>query len=140
MGTNYFAYGSNMEVQAMSHRCPRSHPLGIARLDGWSFRINTRGYATVVPCPGEVVYGLLWSLDEADELLLDDYEAVHENLYTRTRLEVTPATGVPVGALVYLATHSHPGKPLPGYLEGILEAARSLRFPETYQRELERWK
>ena len=28
----YFAYGSNMDVEGMTRRCPRAKPLGRARL------------------------------------------------------------------------------------------------------------
>ncbi|RYE82539.1 MAG: gamma-glutamylcyclotransferase, partial [Hyphomicrobiales bacterium] len=28
----YFAYGANMDIAAMRERCPRSTPLGLARL------------------------------------------------------------------------------------------------------------
>ena len=41
----YFAYGSNMDVEAMARRCPRSKPLGLARLDAPSARDHARRLA-----------------------------------------------------------------------------------------------
>jgi hypothetical protein len=135
----YFAYGSNMEPGPMAERCPHAQPMGRARLNRWSFRINERGYATVVPDPNGTVHGVLWSLTPSDEASLDDYEGLSEGLYLKDRLRVTLDPGVTTDALVYLARHTRPGRPLPGYLEGILEAARNWQLPEGYRSELEGW-
>lgn len=136
---SYFAYGSNMESGPMAERCPQAQPLGRARLERWSFRINERGYATVVPDPKSTVHGVLWSLTPSDEAALDDYEGLSEGLYLKDQVLVTLDSGVSNEALVYLARHTQPGRPLPGYLEGILDAARTWQLPEAYQAELECW-
>ncbi|KAI1880333.1 hypothetical protein JX265_001954 [Neoarthrinium moseri] len=49
--TLYFAYGSNLSPTQMQSRCPGSIPLGLARLRGWSWLINARGYANIVRGP-----------------------------------------------------------------------------------------
>ncbi|GAB7351274.1 hypothetical protein MBLNU459_g1692t1 [Dothideomycetes sp. NU459] len=46
--TLYFGYGSNLWLHQMAQRCPSSTYLGIARLDGYRWMINSRGYANVV--------------------------------------------------------------------------------------------
>lgn len=43
-------------------------------------------------------------------------------------------------ALIYIAADATPGKPLPGYLEGILAAAAAAALPLAYQAELARWR
>ncbi|KAI1375288.1 hypothetical protein F4677DRAFT_133205 [Hypoxylon crocopeplum] len=48
-GTLYFAYGSNLSPTQMHERCPLSTPVGLARLPGWIWLINKRGYANIVP-------------------------------------------------------------------------------------------
>ena len=48
----YFAYGANMNVAAMAKRCPRSKPLGVARLMRHGFVILDSGFASVVRAPG----------------------------------------------------------------------------------------
>lgn len=136
---SYFAYGSNMEPGPMAERCPQARPLGRARLERWSFRINERGYATVVPDPAGTVHGVLWSLSAGDEASLDDYEGLSEGLYLKDQVVVTLDSGVSTEAMVYLARHTRPGRPLPGYLEGILDAARTWQLPEAYRSEVERW-
>ena len=70
----YFAYGSNMVLTQMQQRCPAAQDMGIARLDGWRWRINQHGYATIVPEQSAYVLGVLWSLTSACEAALDDYE------------------------------------------------------------------
>ncbi|KAI1209258.1 uncharacterized protein F4807DRAFT_101971 [Annulohypoxylon truncatum] len=44
----YFAYGSNLSLTQMQHRCPNSQPIGLAHLPGWTWLINERGYANIV--------------------------------------------------------------------------------------------
>ncbi|KAI1771156.1 hypothetical protein F4818DRAFT_214208 [Hypoxylon cercidicola] len=47
-GSLYFAYGSNLSSSQMRDRCPSSTPVGLARLCGWTWLINKRGYANIV--------------------------------------------------------------------------------------------
>ncbi|KAM7205235.1 hypothetical protein V8F33_001066 [Rhypophila sp. PSN 637] len=43
----YFGYGSNLWHKQMAQRCPGAEFLGIARLRGYQWMINKRGYATI---------------------------------------------------------------------------------------------
>lgn len=98
----YFAYGSNLSPTQMALRCPSSIPVGLAHLPGYTFIINARRYANVVPnaaggAPGETtapiavsasadnpapdpthpgVYGVLYTLPPQDEAVLDRCEGV----------------------------------------------------------------
>ncbi|KAK4997260.1 hypothetical protein LTR66_003296 [Elasticomyces elasticus] len=76
--TLYFGYGSNLWKQQMSLRCPTSTHLGLARLSGFTWLINARGYANVVASarPSDAVYGLVYGLAPADEARLDASEGV----------------------------------------------------------------
>lgn len=74
--TLYFAYGSNLSLTQMSHRCPSSPHNGVAALHHHRWIINARGYANVVPSPGDVVYGLTYALTAEDEARLDVDEGV----------------------------------------------------------------
>jgi hypothetical protein len=134
----YFAYGSNMVLEAMRERCPTARALAPAVLADWRYRINDRGFATVVPEVGSVVHGLLWEIDAEAEAALDVYEALDEGMYLKTQLTVT-RSGQRVTAMVYLATGSDPGRPIPGYQEEIIEAAAALGAPEAYLDELRSW-
>ena len=96
----YFAYGSNLSLmQMIGQRCPHSTYVGIGLIRGWKWIINERGYANVVevspqsaatnlttvsllPTGDEAfnanhrVWGLIYSLPPADEIILDIYEGV----------------------------------------------------------------
>lgn len=127
----YFAYGSNMDVAAMQARCPSSRVIGPAKLARHRFLINSDGYATVVRDPRQDVHGLLFDLALCDVAALDRYEAIGSGLYTK----ITQPVVIPAGvrrALVYVGRSSIPGPPRPGYLEGVVAAAKSAGLPETY--------
>lgn len=126
----YFAYGSNMDLAAMAARCPASKPVGLGRLARHRFVINTDGYATVVRDPRESVHGLLFDLAMSDVPALDRYEAVGR-LYSKVMQPIIVEAGSK-RALVYVGRNSAPGAPRPGYLEGVVAAARAAGLPEKY--------
>jgi gamma-glutamylcyclotransferase (GGCT)/AIG2-like uncharacterized protein YtfP len=132
----YFAYGSNMDVEAMRARCPRSTPLGAARLARHRFFIMQGGYASVMRDPRLEVHGVLWDLALADVRALDAYEDVRGGLYRKVMQPVLRGQGASSRALVYVGASTQPGAPLPGYMECVLAAARQWAFPENYLREL----
>jgi len=129
-----------MVLSQMARRCPRSRADGVARLEGWRFRINAAGWATVVPEAKARVYGRLWRLDLPDEAALDVYEDLASGLYTKHRMTVHAAAGGLREAMVYLATDSTPGIPEGRYLEPIVAAAADAGFPGTYVEELRWWR
>lgn len=95
--TIYFGYGSNLWKKQMHKRCPTSKYLGIARLNGYRWIINKRGYADIVEIEKEKldspqaykdeVWGLVYSLQEQDEDNLDMNEGV-PIAYTKENLTV----------------------------------------------------
>jgi gamma-glutamylcyclotransferase (GGCT)/AIG2-like uncharacterized protein YtfP len=128
----YFAYGSNMDVSAMSRRCPASRPLGIARLARHRFGILEAGYATVLRDPAATVHGVLYELALADVAALDRYEDIARGLYRKVVQPVLRKEGSPVQALVYIGAGPGGGQPRPGYMEGVIAAAQSAGLPATY--------
>jgi hypothetical protein len=134
----YFAYGSNMDRAAMATRCPASKPLGLSRLMRHRFALMAEGYATVVADQGGVVHGVLWDIALADMRALDAYEDLARGLYRKIMQPVLRAEGGLARALVYIGRPAANAKPLPGYLEGVIAAARDWRLPERYIESLER--
>ena len=120
----YFAYGSNLDRAAMAVRCPRSKVLGIARLMRHRVVILQAGYASVQRDPRAMVEGLLYDLALADVAALDRYEAVAQGLYAKRVQKVIRDGGGTARALIYVGRGAGDGKPLPGYLEGVIAAAR----------------
>jgi hypothetical protein len=134
----YFAYGSNMDQAAMLQRCAASKPLGIGRLMRHRFIIFDEGYASVVRDPQRVGWGMVWDLALADVPALDRYESLSTGLYTKVVQPVVTAQG-PRRAVVYLGRSAKPGTPLPGYMEGVVEAATHAGLPDEYIRSLKGW-
>jgi len=128
----YFAYAANMDRAAMAVRCPKSRPLGRARLARHRFIVMAAGFASVVTDPRASVHGVLWDLALADVAALDRYEDVGRGLYRKTLL---PVLREPLGsarALVYVGVAAQEGAAKPGYLENVIAAARDWRFPPAY--------
>ena len=72
--TLYFAYGSNINLDQMSYRCPDASVVGPVALEGYELLFRRNGFATIAPKEGGKVHGLLWSLTPACEQSLDRYE------------------------------------------------------------------
>lgn len=97
--TIYLGYGSNLWKAQMLKRCPHSTYMGIARLNGYRWIINSRGYANVVEVPttlnfsgpkssdDQEVWGLVYSLTSSDEEKLDINEGV-PFAYTKEQLSI----------------------------------------------------
>jgi gamma-glutamylcyclotransferase (GGCT)/AIG2-like uncharacterized protein YtfP len=128
----YFAYGSNMDRQAMQLRCPGSRPLGRARLARHKFFIMGSGYASVKCDPRAEVHGVLYELALSDIPGLDRYEDIGRGLYTKVTQPVLRDAGSPVRALIYIGASQVEGKPAPAYLNAILAAAKDWSMPAAY--------
>ena len=127
-----------MDLAAMAQRCPSATPLGRAVLSDHRFLITTDGYASVLRAPGNEVHGVLWRLTARDLSSLNAYESLDSGLYSRAMIPVQ-SDGRTVSALVYLGRARGEGKPKPGYMESIVDAARAANLPIAYIQSLQRW-
>ena len=124
----YFAYGANMSLEAMAGRCPRSKPLGLARLARHRLAVMREGYLTAMRDPRGAVHGVLWDLALADIPALDRYEGLPQGLYAKVAQPVIGPTG-PRRALVYFGANAGPGTARLNYLADIIAAARAWPLP-----------
>jgi len=136
--TLYFAYGSNMSRALMRTHCPQARAVGTSVLERHRFVITADGYASVEPCAGSLVHGVLWRLTPRDRAALNIYESVDSGLYVGRRRVIRHGS-TRHSALVYIGRPSGVGKPKPGYLELVVAAAREWEFPQSYVLELRRW-
>jgi len=134
----YFAYGSNMDRDAMATRCPASRPIGIGRLMRHRFIVFSEGYASVAHHPNSAAWGLLWDLGLSDMPALDRYESLSTGLYTKVIQPIVTAQGLR-RAIVYVGRDAEPGVPKLGYMERVVEAAQALGLPSNYIAELNSW-
>jgi gamma-glutamylcyclotransferase (GGCT)/AIG2-like uncharacterized protein YtfP len=123
-----FSYGANMDVAGMAGRCPRSKPLGVARLMRHRLVAMREGWLSVARDPRSTVHGLLWDIAPSDVAALDRFEAVHEGLYVK-RLQAVVAEGGPKRALVYFGANAGPGVLRADYLKEVVAAARAWNLP-----------
>ena len=136
--TFYFAYGSNMQRQAMKRRCPGARAIGPAVLSGYRFFVGIDGWGSVAPSAGDTVHGVLWRLTPRDIAALHAYELLHQGLYDVRYLPVRNGARL-LRAMIYLLRRRAIGQPRPGYVEMIAAAARGWKLPEPYIRSVERW-
>lgn len=137
----YIAYGSNLNLPQMAHRCPTAKVEGITVLKDHEllFRGNSHsGVATVEPRPGCSVPVMVWSIKPRDEKALDLYEG-YPTLYGKHMTQVELA-GRKLDAMVYTMTEGHlPAFPSAHYLGVIAEGYASAGFdPAVLDRALER--
>jgi gamma-glutamylcyclotransferase (GGCT)/AIG2-like uncharacterized protein YtfP len=136
--TVYFAYGSNLDIEQMSERCPDAQRIGAAALDGWRFEIGGRGYATIRSDDSATVWGGLWTLTTPDEAALDVCEGVRSGTYRKEILTVE-LDGSPLKVLVYVENSSDVGRPTPQYLDRILRGADQFGLPPEHIDFLRGW-
>ena len=101
--TIYLAYGSNLNLEQMAHRCPTAKPIGTAVLN--DYRLLFKGHhgsavATIEPSKGHSVPVLLWEITPADERALDRYEGF-PYLYRKETVRVKLGKKT-VTAMVYI--------------------------------------
>jgi hypothetical protein len=133
----YFSYGSNMNVEAMARRCPRSKALGLARLERHGLAVMREGWLTAVRNPSSAVHGVLWNLALSDISALDRHESLSQGLYVKLTQAIIAERG-PKQAIVYFGANAGPGVLRPVYIADILAAARSWRLPAEGVEALER--
>ena len=140
MSSLYFAYGSNMNFTQMHYRCEGANYIGRARLDDWSYFINSNGYAGIEISSGSQVFGCLWLLDQSHFKVLDKYEAVEEGFYTRIEVLVFDEQSLTrKEAIVYLSNNREYGLPTETYQRGIIQGAQQVGLPIEYSELLESW-
>jgi gamma-glutamylcyclotransferase (GGCT)/AIG2-like uncharacterized protein YtfP len=128
----YFAYGSNMNLDQMKHRCKTARKIAAASLEGW--KLVFRGVADIVPGDiDDIVNGALFLIQAEDERALDVYEGF-PHLYIKKSVKVRTRDGY-VEAMVYvMKDHDnrrdiHP--PTNWYFEGIIDGYKHWNLPRT---------
>lgn len=109
----YGAYGSNMNLEQMKHRCPKAKVVGIGILENYklTFRGRYKGVANIEPCKGRKVPIVLWKITEECENVLDIYEG-YPSLYVKKEVEIITGDKV-VKAMVYIMAKQYKDMPAP---------------------------
>ena len=127
----YIAYGSNLSVEQMAHRCPGATIAGQAVLVGWELLF--RGCATIAPNPKKNTSVLVWEISEQDEKSLDRYEGF-PIYYRKERLNIEllheGAEAKMVTAMVYIMENDF-GRRAPSlnYYKVLYDGYKTFKFP-----------
>lgn len=128
--TLYLAYGSNLNLEQMAHRCPTARHVGAVTLKDYQLRFrggHGGSVATVEPFKGKTVPCLLWEITPADEAALDRYEGF-PFLYRKETIKVKHGRKT-VDAMVYIMNDERSsGAPSCYYYSTILEGYKSAGF------------
>ena len=117
----YFAYGSNLNLAQMKHRCPAAKVVGRKNLRGW--KLVFRGVLDVIEDPRCTVHGGLFWITDKCEAALDRYEGF-PSLYGKREFEIDGNPGI-----FYTMNPAHPSRydiapPSDYYYEACLEGFR----------------
>lgn len=118
----YIAYGSNLNLEQMKHRCPTAEVVGATTLHNWQLKFRGGKHsavATIERRRGSRVPVLVWRIQPRDEAALDRYEG-WPHLYRKETLRIT-VNGKRVYAMAYIMNEAHHsyGMPSMGYLYTI---------------------
>ena len=128
---NYFAFGSNMSAQRMHERLGWSPSRSGAILLDYEMVFNKHsndgGKANIMSSPGNLVEGILYSVNEEDLFILDKYEGVAAKQYKRYDIEVRYNNKNSIAAVAYKALNTAKiSAPTKEYLNYILEGKEFL--------------
>lgn len=126
----YFAYGSNLNIEALADRGVFYKKVEPARLNNWELvfdivnpEIEGVGYADIVPHDHEYVEGALFELkNKQARFALDKYEDFPV-LYLRETVKAITSNGKEIECFTYIANPYATGsglKPTKEYLNEIL--------------------
>lgn len=126
--TLYIAYGSNLNVRQMAHRCPDAEAVGTGVIPNFRLTFKALGasaFATIEACEGESVPVAVWQISRRDEAVLDRYEG-YPTHYTREQMDVLMDDGECIKGLVYVMNpRAVPHLPSQGYFDAVLSGYRS---------------
>jgi len=120
----YIAYGSNLSIEQMAHRCPTAKIVGTSTLKDWRLLFN--GPASIEEYKGYEVPVLIWEIKPEDERSLDRYEG-YPNYYRKEMLEVE-VNGEKLDAMVYIMNTNKESIPSSYYFNILVAGYRRFGF------------
>ena len=133
----YVAYGSNMDLVQMAHRCPQAELLGQGMMKDWQLLFKgsqTGSYATIERMQGYTVPVLLWQISKADEGRLDIYEGFPGFYYKQT-VEVETEHGLQKGMVYIMHEERKLGIPTDRYYDVLERAYKAFGFNQRILRD-----
>lgn len=101
----YLAYGSNLNIDQMAHRCPDARTVGTSEIRDYQLAFR-RGYLTIEPAEGSSVPVGIWEISDDDEKKLDRYEGFPK--FYRKEYATVQHKGRTMTCLVYVMNDGFP--------------------------------
>ncbi|NJO81720.1 MAG: gamma-glutamylcyclotransferase [Blastochloris sp.] len=144
MAITYFAYGSNMSPRIIENVCPSYKFIARACLIDYRLAFTRRsvrweaGVANIISAPGMTVWGILFEIDDADLVSLDDKEA-YGKAYDRITVQVdmkdySESGTQKINAITYqvISPEQFEIRPHPDYLKMLIDGAGQFKLPLNY--------
>ena len=122
----YFAYGANLNINNMSHRCPKAKLVGNLDLPDW--RLVFKGVADIESAPYNKVNGVLWDITEDCEASLDIFEGF-PRLYRKEYFVVKMQDGTVADVMFYKMNREGYALPSEGYFNTIKSGYEQNNLP-----------
>lgn len=116
----YAAYGSNMNINQMSKRCPAAKIYITGTIEGYELVFRGRGHANIIKNKSASTPVVLWQITKACEKELDKYEELG-SYYIKENINVLVKDNI-MEAFVYVMTDSmneKKSKPTDAYFNTI---------------------
>ncbi len=136
----YIAYGSNLNIDQMNHRCPGASIAGTSEIQDYQLLFKgskTGAYLTIEPKKDSRVPVAVWEVTDDNELSLDRYEGC-PNFYYKTEMEI-PVTSISdrevrnLRAFVYIMHEERKiDVPSQRYVDVCLAGYKAFGFDEKY--------
>jgi len=137
----YFAYGSNMCTGRLRRRVPSATSVRIAKLTGHSFRFHKRstdgsgkGDAFGTTNPLDIVWGVIFDIDERQKATLDEAEGLGAG-YEEKTANVVDEGGQEHCVVLYVAEANSIDttlRPYSWYKRFVVDGARQHALPNEY--------
>jgi hypothetical protein len=120
----YVAYGSNLNIKQMAHRCPDAYIVGKGIIKDYALKYRgskTGAYLTIIKEKGKHVPVVIWAISDQDEKSLDRYEGF-PTFYYKKRMRVFLENGKTTYAMSYVMFDAaKPGIPSEYYIQTCLQ-------------------
>ncbi|MCP9472824.1 MAG: gamma-glutamylcyclotransferase [Nitrospira sp.] len=143
----FFLYADQLNPAQLKRRAPEHRFLHLATLADhtikfcrWSSQWRC-GLASIVPSPGELVWGGVFELTEEDVKLMDEFENdVPQGAYRHVQITVADQEGTKELVTTYVAAPIGKFKPKDHYIEWVMKGLTRWGFPEEVIRQWEAYK
>lgn len=143
----FFLYADQLNPAQLKRRAPEHKFLHLATLADhtikfcrWSSQWRC-GLASVVPSPGEHVWGGVFELTEEDVKLMDEFENdVPQGAYRHVQVTVSDQEGNKELVTTYVAAPIGKFKPKDHYIEWVIKGLVRWGFPDEVIRQWEGYK